>query len=77
MSEQQDEFDVKYTNLCNPLGPQANDLALLLRRFADHLEAMAMDPGDLLHVVVADQITEYGSWWDITAYYDDRERDPD
>ena len=61
----------KYTNLCNPLGPDASNLPLLLRRLADQLEREGIDGDDILHVVVGDQITEFGSWWDITVYYDD------
>jgi hypothetical protein len=44
---------------------------MLLRRFADHLEAEGISNNDILHVVVGDEMTEYGSWWDITVYYDD------
>jgi hypothetical protein len=61
----------KYTNLCNPLGSDGPNLPMLLRRFADHLEAEGISNNDILHVVVGDEMTEYGSWWDITVYYDD------
>jgi hypothetical protein len=49
-------------------------LPLLLRRLADHLREKDISSDEILHVVEGDEIAEYGSWWDITVYYDDFER---
>lgn len=45
---------------------------MLLRRLADHFwTPRGISNDGILHVVVGDEMTEYGSWWDITVYYDD------
>jgi hypothetical protein len=49
---------------------------MLLRRFADQLDDMGIDNSAILHVVVGDEMSDYGTWWDITAYYDDSGSDP-
>jgi hypothetical protein len=44
-------------------------LAVLLRRFADEIDARQIQPMDILDMTVASKITEVGPWWSATLYW--------
>ena len=64
-----DSWTCRHFSLANPRERGATDLPLLLRRVADHIEEMGIQPEDVLHLNVDHEITEDGPWWSVTVYW--------
>jgi hypothetical protein len=71
-----DEYCCRHVSLSNPLDETRGDLPLLLRRVAELIEAEGIDPMDLLDLVVHQEMTAEGPWWDITIYWSTGEEGP-
>ncbi len=56
-------------SLANPRDDGSTDLPRLLRRVADEIEALGIDPMDILDLTVSQNITEDGPWWSVTLYW--------
>lgn len=64
------EWTSRHFSLANPRdGGSATDLAVLLRRFADEIDARQIRPMDILDMRVSSKITEAGPWWSATLYW--------
>lgn len=50
-------------------GKHENDLPHLLRRVAKQIEALGIDPMDILDVTIHQETTENGPWWDATVHW--------
>ena len=71
-----DEGTLHYFSLGNAEGPESNDLPLLLRRVADHIETLGIESEDVMDVVVSgDEVTEHGSWWRVAVYWSSESTD--
>ena len=57
----------RHFSLANPKeGSSATDLAVLLRRFADEIDAQQIQPMEILDMTIQFEITEAGPWWSAT-----------
>jgi hypothetical protein len=62
-------YPSRHFSLNNPEGPSGSDLPMLLRRAAAEIEAMDLDPFDVLDVTVSCDITDLGPWWCVSVYW--------
>jgi hypothetical protein len=56
-------------SLANPRDDGATDLPRLLRRLADEIERLAIDPMDVIAVTISEDMTEIGPWWSSTVVW--------
>lgn len=63
-------------SLGNPRDDGSTDLPRLLRRMADHIEALGLKPMDILDLTISQEITEDGPWWNATVYWSPDELPP-
>lgn len=56
-------------SLANPRAEGGDDLALLLRRLADLIDEMQIDPMDVLDLTIAYEIDADGPWFSGTLYW--------
>ncbi|MBT0769100.1 hypothetical protein KIH74_09230 [Kineosporia sp. J2-2] len=59
----------RHFSLSNPEHDRPADLAYLLRRMADHIDELGVDPMEILDLTVHQEITADGPWWSATLYY--------
>jgi len=64
-----DYWSSRHFSLTNPRDDGSTDLPRLLRRLADHIEDLGIQPMDVLDVTIAQDITEDGPWWSATVYW--------
>lgn len=64
-----DEWSCKHFSLSNALDDRPADLPHLLRRFSDELERRAIEPADVLNLIVSSETTGEGLWWSVTVYW--------
>jgi len=64
-----DYWSSRHFSLTNPRDDGSTDLPRLLRRLADHIEELGIQPMDVLDVTIAQDITEDGPWWSATVYW--------
>lgn len=63
-------FAARHVSLCNAYdGPHETDLPMLLRRVADMIEELEVQPMEILDLTIASEITENGPWWSATLYW--------
>jgi hypothetical protein len=61
------EWAVKHFSQANPAGPHQGDLAALLRRVADSVEALGKV--SVQDLVLHTEVTADGDWPSLTVYY--------
>lgn len=71
-----DSWTARHFSLANALDDRPTDLPHLLRRLADHIEALALDPMEIGDLVISSEITEDGPWWSGTFYWSPDDDDP-
>ena len=64
-------------SLTNPRDDGSTDLPKLLRRMADEIERLDLDPMDILDLTIAQEITEDGPWWSASLYWSPNAEEPD
>ncbi len=64
-------------SLANPRDDGSTDLPKLLRRMADEIEKLDIDPMDILDLTVSQEITEDGPWWSATLYWSPDDGEPE
>lgn len=64
-----DSWPARHLSMANPRDDGHDDLPRLLRRLADRLEALAVDPMDVLDLTLSQEMTEDGPWWSFTLYW--------
>ncbi|GAA4973808.1 hypothetical protein [Actinoplanes utahensis] len=67
----------RHFSLTNPRDDGSTDLPRLLRRMADEIEDLDLDPMDILDLTIAQEITEDGPWWSATLYWSPDAGEPD
>lgn len=56
-------------SLANARDDRPSDLAHLLRRIADEIDARAIKPMEILDLTVSQEVAEDGPWWSVTVYW--------
>jgi len=56
-------------SLGNPREDGATDLPRLLRRVADEIERLHIDPMEVLDVTIEQEMIEDGPWWSASVYW--------
>jgi hypothetical protein len=64
-----ESWSSQHFSLANPRDDGANDLPKLLRRIADEIEAMQLDPMKILDLTISQEIIESGPWWSASLYW--------
>lgn len=65
-----DSYPSRHFSIANARdGEHETDLPYLLRRVADEIEALGIQPMEILDVTIHQEITENGPWWDATVYW--------
>lgn len=64
------EWTCNHFSLANPReSPSATDLPVLLRRFADEIDARRIQPMEILDLTIRSEITAEGPYWSATLYW--------
>jgi len=56
-------------SLSNPIDDGADDLPKLLRRLADTIQDLGIDPMNMLDLTIHEEVTADGPWWSGTFYW--------
>ncbi len=64
-----DHWPCRHFSLANPRADGASDLPRLVRRLADEVERLEIDPLGILDVTVSHEMTEDGPWWSAALYW--------
>jgi hypothetical protein len=65
-----DGYAARHFSLANKRnGKHENDLPYLLRRVAEAIEGIGIQPMEILDVTIGQEITENGPWWSATVYW--------
>jgi hypothetical protein len=67
MSDSNKSWTVQAFSLANPIGPEIENLPLLLRRLADELERVK--PNAIYDLTLDQEPTGDGIWYSITTYF--------
>jgi len=69
MSESWPSWPSHHFSLGNPRDDGADDLPKLLRRIADAIEDLKLDPMNILDLTISQVINENGPWWSASLYW--------
>jgi hypothetical protein len=69
VTEPRRRFACLHFSLANAGDDRPWDLAHLLRRIADEIDAREIKPMEILDLTVSKEITEHGPWWSVTLYW--------
>lgn len=65
-----DGYPSRHFSLANKRdGKHENDLPHVLRRVANQIEELKIQPMEILDVTIHHEITENGPWWDVAVYW--------
>lgn len=64
-----ESWTAHHLSLANPRDDGATDLPRLLRRAADQIEDVGLDPTEILDLTISHEITTDGPWWSATVYW--------
>jgi hypothetical protein len=64
-----DSWPARRFSLSNAKEDRPDDLPHLLRRLADHIEALDVAPMEILDLTVSSEMTASGPWWCATVYW--------
>ena len=62
-------WSARHFSLANALDDRPDDLPHLLRRMAQHIEDLGLDPMEIRDLVLHSDITEVGPHWSMTFYW--------
>jgi hypothetical protein len=65
----EESYPCRVFSLGNPREDGATDLPRLLRRVADEIERLHIDPMEVLDVTIEQEIMEDGPWWSVSVYW--------
>lgn len=69
MARMTQSWTCRHISIANPRQDGSADLPLLLRRLADEIERLQVDPTEILDATISKEITEDGPWWSATLYW--------
>lgn len=66
---EEESYPCRVFSLGNPREDGSTDLPRLLRRVAEEIERLHIDPMEVLDVTIEQEMMEDGPWWSASVYW--------